>query len=1135
MRCPSCDRENRDEAAFCDGCGASLQPECASCHAKLRPDARFCDSCGTAVGTSEDIRARTPDHLAKKILQERERIVGERRTVTVMFADAKGFTPLSERMDAEEVYGFVQQCIERMVSAVHDHEGTVTQFTGDGIVALFGAPIAHEDSAQRAVAAALAMQRTLHDYIEAAQLDTSFRIGLNTGPVVVGRVSDDLTMDYTAIGDTVNLAARMEQMAEPGSVLCTQNTYALVSDYFDFEDLGHRDVKGKSEPVRVYEPVASRGVRSRMDAAVARGLSPFVGRDRDVEVLKGLWDEALAGRGQIVMVSGDPGIGKSRLLLEFRRALGTDVIWREAHCVSYGENIPYLPVIELVKNGFGITDTDDEGAMILKVDADIAAWSPEAQKMAPYLKFLLQVDPGDAAIEQMDPMERRSGILDALRALIIERSRIAPRVVVVEDLHWADDQSEEAFRVCADAVASSQVLMILTFRPGYLHPSADLPNAHRIVLNNLDHSARSELANATLSAADLPADLLDGVTRKAEGNPLFIEEVTKALAAGVADPDAVPNSLQDVILSRIDRLEHQAREALQLASVIGREFTLRLLDQISDLKAELQGVLGDLKMLELIYEKSFFPELAYMFKHALTHDVAYSTLLIERRKTLHQVVASAIEALYPDRLVEHYETLAYHYERAERWPNALDYLVKSAEKAANAYAIKDAIRFYGRARVISERLGDHAGVAMHAYRSGVLNISVFAIADALADFEVMLEASRTANDDHLVASALATRSVAEFFAHEFETGEASAKAALEHGRDRYDDIRFTANLSFAGICIVTGRLDEGFAAYEEGYRFLDEDREPLLVSLTGELDVMLRNWKGDFAGAIAMFEHWVERFGGLGALGSVPTAWAGSVALGGAGQYDRALDVAREAIAVCDRTGAFPDFRARASNTLGWILGEIENHERALEWNTKGWEFAREIGSADPEFENNAALNMADNLAALGDLDRAEERYREVEQIVLNPSPADRWMMWRYAQHLYHSLGALLLQRGDPAGALGYADRCLEGASKTDAVKNVVKGRRLRGQALAALGEVDRAGAELDAALVQARQLANPPQLWKTLAAVAALSRERGHDASDALGEAASIVDGIAHRLADDGARAVLLKSARVRSLRSSR
>ena len=312
--------------------------------------------CGTSLQTAP---VQTPAHLARKILEERGRIEGERRTVTVLFADAKGFTPLSERLGEEKMYEFVQRCVELMVAGVHRHEGTVTQFTGDGIVALFGAPIAHEDSARRAVAAALEIQRSLGDYIDGAQIDTAFRIGLNTGPVVVGRISDDLSMDYTAVGDTVNLAARMEQMCEPGSVFLTENTHRQVVEYFDFEDVGLTDVKGKSAPVHIYKATGERDVRTRLDAAIARGLSPFTGRGRELDMLKNFWNDALSARGQIVLISGEPGIGKSRLLLEFKRSLAADVVWREAQCVPYGEGIPYLPVVDLVRRGFGVTETDD--------------------------------------------------------------------------------------------------------------------------------------------------------------------------------------------------------------------------------------------------------------------------------------------------------------------------------------------------------------------------------------------------------------------------------------------------------------------------------------------------------------------------------------------------------------------------------------------------------------------------------------------------------------------------------------------------------------------------------------------------------------------------------------------------------
>lgn len=1129
MKCPSCSKDNREGAAFCDGCGAPLAPKCANCDAQLRPGAKFCDTCGTPQ--SIDTKGQAPPQLAAKILSERGRIEGERRTVTILFADAKGFTPLSERLDAEQVYTFMQSCYGRMVEAVHRHEGTISQFTGDGIMAIFGAPIAHEDSARRAVSAALEMQQTLRDFVSGSGVDTAFRVGLNTGPVVAGTITDDLTMDYSAIGDTSNLAARMEQMCEPGAVYMTDNTYRQVSDYFDVEDLGLLDVKGKSEQVHVYKAIAERGVRTRLDAAVARGLSPFLGRDRELNTLQSFWQEALAGRGQIVLISGAPGIGKSRLLLEFQRSLGPDVIWREAHCVSYGENIPYLPVVELVKSGFGITDADDDGSIIARVDEDTSQWSPEAQKTVPYLKFLLQVDPGDEAVVQMDPMERRAGILDALRALVLERSRVAPRVVIVEDLHWADTQSEEAFRACADVIAASPVLMILTFRPGYLHPSADLPHANRIVLSDLDHDARAQLAAATLEASALSADLATPITNKAEGNPLFIEEVTKALASGIADTSAVPNSLQDVILARIDRLEHDARESLQLASVIGREFTLRLLNRISDLHAQLEGVLTELKTLELIYEKSFFPELAYMFKHALTHDVAYSTLLVERRKTLHRVVAMAIEELYADRIAEHSETLAHHYEQAEVWDKAIDYLARSAEKAVASFSNADAARFYERAISICARVGEHKRAAELTHRRAIVNLSVFAIADAIEDLEKMRTTAETLSDDHLVSLALADLAIAQFFAHEFDDALTSAERALEVANGRYADATYDANIALTGTLVVTGRLEEGWRAYDRSVQARTQDSEQLFVSLSGEFDVLRANWQGNYDEAITSYRRWIEHLSPHGAVATVPTSWAGAVAMGGRGDYERALAILTDVIATCERTGAFPDFMARCLNTAGWISAEIYDGRAALDWNDRGLSLAQEIESADPEFENNALLNLGDVLLSTGDLTGAQEQFSTVERVVRNPRPHDQWMLWRYSQHLLHSLGELSIERGDLDHAMALADECIELATRTTSPRNIVKGRRLRASVLLHREDLDEAEEELALAASVARRIANPPQLWKTLATVAELRRRQGRrdDAGLALDEAARVIAAVADQL-DVDRKATFLESAAIRT-----
>ncbi|MEX2539941.1 MAG: adenylate/guanylate cyclase domain-containing protein [Actinomycetota bacterium] len=1150
MKCPSCQQENREGAAFCDRCGAVLSPRCPQCEAQLRPGARFCDTCGVSVAEAAaqaspeakpvetDPRAFTPTHLVQKIMKERGRIAGERRNVTVLFADAKGFTPLSESLDAEQVYTFIQGGYEHMLDAVHRYEGTVNQFTGDGIMALFGAPIAHEDSARRAVAAGLDMQRALTKYTEDAGVSVAFRVGINTGPVVVGGIGDDLTMDYTAIGDTTNLAARMEQMAEPGGVYLTSMTHHEAADYFDFDDLGPVDVKGKAEKVHVYKALEERDVRTRMDAAVARGLSPFCGRNPELETLKGLWQQALAGRGQIVLISGEPGIGKSRLLLEFHRALGEDVIWREAHCVSYGENIPYLPVVELVKTGFGIADGDDEGTIIGKVDADTVHWSPEAQKTASYLKFLLQVDPGDAAVEHMDPMERRAGILDALRALVLERSQVAPRVVVVEDLHWADAQSEEVIRAIADVVSASPVLMILTFRPGYLHPSADLPHAHRIILSDLDPEARIELAEATLGAAELPESLVGPVTKKAEGNPLFIEEVSKALAAGATDAEAVPNSLQDVILARIDRLEVAARQSLQLASVIGREFTLRLLDRISDLQTELAGVLSELKGLELIYEKSFFPELAYMFKHALTHDVAYSTLLVERRKTLHRVVAAAIEELYGDRLAENYETLAYHYEQAEDWSKALDYLEKAAEKATAAFANHEAYHFASRAIEIAQRLGDKASqrrIAALAELQGIAEFSVGDLALASDAFGRSAAAARAAGDRGAEAIGLASRAMVQMYEHELETADTTALAALEIAGDEIN-ARTCGTFVRWAVALFTGRYDETaeyLKTVEESYPLLTH---PWTRAMCGSLLPLAHEWAGRFDIALQTFGDARARTGdSIDTLTYLFGRWADALSHTSLGEHQKALDILHQEIPFAERVGVMLMY-LRALNTLGWVYLDLNDYDNSLVWNRKGFDAAINASLPDPEIECNAALNIGDSLRALGRLDEAEEQYRWVEGIYRDPTPAQRFMLWRYSQHMLHSYGELWLERGDPVRAAEYARECLDLAERSDSPKNAVKARRLIGQALMAQGKLDEAGTEIAAAVASARSTSNAGQLWRSAAALGDVRAAQGRsdEARVAYAEALELIDRIASGLTDTSVRDTFLGSHPVSRLREA-
>lgn len=1161
MLCPSCGCENREGARFCLGCGASLALSCPGCGKELPSGTRFCDSCGhclaepSKAAAAPDPRSYTPRHLAEKILRDRAALEGERRTVTVLFADAMGFTPISERLDEEQVYELMQGCLSRMMEAVHRYEGTITQFTGDGVMALFGAPIAHEDSARRAVAAALEMQKSLDDYAAEVKkrysIECRFRVGLNTGPVVVGKISDNLDMDYTALGDTVNLAARMEELAEPGTVHLSENTYRAVQDYFECVPLGALTVKGKAEPVAAFRAVRERPVRTRFEAAAERGLTPLVGRDQELAVLRGYLEQTKRGQGQVVFVSGEAGIGKSRLLLEFGRTiLDEAVTWLEGHCISYGKNIPYLPIIDILKRNFSVQEGDNDAAIIRKVDEGTADWDEAAQATVPYLKYLLNVDPGDPTVTVMDPMERRAGIFDSLRALLVQESQRRPLVVAVEDLHWVDEKTEEAVAALVDVVPSLPVLLILTYRPGYAHSLGERTYYSRLALGHLRPEESAAMAERVLQVATLPQQLQQLIIGKAEGNPFYIEEVTKSLVeSGVlrktdgsysleqpADQIRVPDTIQEVILSRIDRLERRAKEAIQLASVIGGEFTVRLLNRISDIEVNLDDLLAELKSLELIYEKAYFPELSYMFKHALTHDVAYSTLLLARRRALHRIVAAAIEDLYADRLLEHYEALAHHYYQGQEWQKALDYLVKAGDKATAAYANREALDYYERALEVCQKLREPAlGTSISVAQSrAFVNYTIGDFRGAISDFHQMLVAARILGDRRLEGIALALRGMGEFWDHDAETAEETLKAALTVGDEGFDDVSFLAGSWLTALYVVLNRRAEVELLMRAEEKLAPKVGDPFTQASWGNLASLWSNWAGRFDEALEVGERWrsaAEEGHQITML--LWNWWEEALARGGRGEYEQALALLADVLATCDRVGDVFT-RARVVNTIGWIYSELQDHRQAMEWSTRGVEAAVEANLPDPECESNACLNLGDNLLALGWPDEAEEQFQTVEQVVRNPRPQDRWMLWRYSQHLFHSYGELWLARGDHDKALAYADECLALTEQSDSKKNIVKARRLRGQVFLAQGKLPEAERELATALEIAQQIGNPPQLWKTHAALGDLRQAQGRadDARQTYRDALAVIEGVAAGLSDESLRETFLSSDHVQGIR---
>lgn len=594
---------------FCSQCGTALTPRCPQCGAEVGPGSRFCGQCGTrlssataqpdsapgaAATTAAAMRgpaSYTPKHLADKILRTRSALEGERRLVTVLFADIAGFTPLAEKLDPEEVHRIVDRCFELIAAEVHRFEGTINQYTGDGVMALFGAPIAHEDGPRRAVHAALGIQHAMRDYGRQLAASHGFtlamRIGLNTGPVVVGRIGDDLRMDYTAVGDTTNLAARLQQSARPGSVVVSEATCRAISGFFETLDLGEVALKGHA-PVRAFEVLRPRGRRSRLEVAAERGLTPLVGRDRELATLLDLFDEVKAGRGQVVSLVGEAGIGKSRLVLEFRRRLaerGEAVTWLEGQCVSFGQSIPFLPVIDQLRRNFGIEEFDGEPEIIAKVEHGMRRMGA-LEPHIPYLRYLLSVDAGDPAIAAMDALARRKKILEAVRALSVRGAALRPLVFVFEDLHWVDSSSEEYLTSLLDSVASLPIMLILTYRIGYTPPFGTRSFATTLTLRSLSDTEALAMAGRVLGTEHFPAELKTALMEKAEGVPLFVEEVTKTLLdLGVLRREnggyrmvkalhdvSVPDTIHGIIMARLDRLGEDGKRTVQLASVIGRQF-----------------------------------------------------------------------------------------------------------------------------------------------------------------------------------------------------------------------------------------------------------------------------------------------------------------------------------------------------------------------------------------------------------------------------------------------------------------------------------------------------------------------------------------------------------------------------------
>src|SRR5262245_8302489 len=637
--------------------------------------------------------AYTPSHLTEKILAARPTLAGERKQVTVFFADTKDSTKLIEGLDPEAAQQLLDPALHLMMDAVHRFEGTVNQVLGDGIMALFGAPIAHEDHALRACYAALAVQSAIRTYAEEVRrthgMLLQLRVGLNAGEVVVRAVGNDLHTDYSAVGQHTHLAARMEQLAAPGSILLTAAVLRLVEGLVRVNALGPLPVKGFTEPVEGFELLGASDLRGRLQAAALHGLTRFVGREPELTALTQALERAGAGHGQVVALVGEAGVGKSRLVYECVHSHRTQG-WRvlEAASVSYGQATPYFPVLELLRRYAQVDDHDDPRTIRAKVTGHVLTLDETLQDRLPALLSLLEALPEDSPFLHLDPSERRQRTLTALKRLLFRESQEQALVLVFEDLHWIDTETQALLDSLVESLPTARLLLLVNYRPEYQHGWGSKTYYTQLRLDPLLPASADELLQALLGDDPDLAPLKHLLITRTEGNPFFLEESVRTLVetgvlvgesgayqlAQALPTSQVPATVQAVLAARIDRLPPEEKRLLQTAAVVGTEVPLPLLQTIADVPgAALHRSLAHLQAAEFLYETRLFPEQEYTFKHALTHEVAYNSLLLERRRVLHAQIVEALETLAGDRRDEQVERLAQHAVRGQVWDKALAY------------------------------------------------------------------------------------------------------------------------------------------------------------------------------------------------------------------------------------------------------------------------------------------------------------------------------------------------------------------------------------------------------------------------------------------------------------------------------
>jgi class 3 adenylate cyclase/tetratricopeptide (TPR) repeat protein len=944
MKCTNCQHENAPGQKFCGECGARLEAVCPSCQTKNPPGQKFCGECGAPLAgkppPAEVAPARPPDrfaspdaytpkHLAEKILTSKTAIEGERKIVTVMFSDVSGFTAMSEKLDPEDVHGIMDRAFEVILEAVHRYEGTVNQFLGDGVMALFGAPIAHEDHAQRALSAALAIQEGLKplaaEVHRAYGIEFRMRMGLNTGPVVVGAIGRDLRMDYTAVGDTTNLAARLMAIAKPGQIVTSRRTQNLRDRFFVFEDLGEFQLKGKTEPVRAYAVQSELSGRTRLEVSKERGLTPLVGRERELRSLGAIHRRASERHGAIALLVGDPGVGKSRLLYEFLHIVeagGVQIL--ETTCASYGRSMAYRPIVDLLRRSLGLFEGIPAEEIRSRVVEHLRFLGVEGDDPAILLAHFLGVAAPPEFLNRLSGPQLKERTFATIRDVLLRTSEQAALVVVVENVHWIDTASDDFLANLAASLPGHRVLLVLTARPGYSSPWVSPPLAETVTVEGLGAAHVRGMVSSLLAVEEVSEDLFKFLSERSEGNPLYVEEVLRQLQetggitivegeARLSRADVtVPPTIHDIIAARVDRLGDALKQTLQGAAVVGRRFGVSLVSRVLEVhRDDVAKHLEDLHGLDFVFPAAQEPELLYSFKHALTQDVVYGGVLERRRRTYHTAAGVGLEELYSGRIDDVVELVAYHFGRGQVWDKAATYLRQTAVKAQARSAHREALAALEEALQALRHLPQTAQTREQEID---VRIELRGSLYPLGDFERMLAYLKEAETMAGAISdsrrlGLVSIHTAEYHRQtgRFADARALAEQALAHGERLQDGpLRLYASHYLGLACHALG-----------DYRRASEALKVITEAPASE-------WRtGAFTGSVE--SSWA-------AFQAITLAWLAR-SLAELGEFEESLEAGRRAVVFAEELGS-PYTITAACIGLGYgslVLGDLPAATRVLE------------------------------------------------------------------------------------------------------------------------------------------------------------------------------------------------------------